>query len=289
MEVKPLVSIICVSMNHEKYILQGVSSFTGQTYPDIEFLYVDNNSSDKTFEIADKIFSASARPYRGFKRERSFSLPANFNLLVKEAKGDYLCFISCDDWMEPGFIAAMVEQYQQQPNAGLVYSNGWRYYEDTGTSEIAADKKFISGRIFDHIFLNGVIFPVGVMIKKEVIAEVGLFDETLPIEDYDMWLKIASRFEIAYSATPLIYYRLHKKSLSHLHGNKNIKYYLQIADKYKGNKLYKRVCRNFRKFSIYEQFQSGNNKQALQLIKKDFRFERFYFSVLLKMLLGKKS
>ena len=192
----PLISIICVSMNHEKYIEQGVNSFIKQTYPNIEFLYLDNYSIDNTFEIAASLFTASKRPYQLFKRERSYNLSENFNYLISKASGAYFCLISCDDWMMPEYIDTMVKQYEQKPQRGLLYSNGWYYYEDTDSYAPAANKKFISGKIFDHIFLYGVLFPPGIMIKKDIFDKVGLYDETIPIEDYDMWLRVAKDYQI---------------------------------------------------------------------------------------------
>lgn len=288
MEAKPLVSVICVSMNHKNYIEQGVTSFVTQTYNNIEFLFIDNNSSDNSFEIADKIFKDSGRLYNGFKRENSHSLPANFNFLINKAKGKYLCFISCDDWMKVEFIETMVNEYELKPQTGLLYSNGWYYFEDTKTNVIAENKKFISGNIFDHIYLYGVLFPVGVMVKREIFEKVGLFDESIPIEDYDFWLRVAKNHEISYSSKPMLYYRKHSQSMTGLNGYKNIKYYLQIVEKYNSNKLYPKVCRSFRKHIIFDHFQNGENKKALLMIWHDFHFERFYFSVLVKLLFGKK-
>ncbi len=285
----PLISIICVSMNHEKYIEQGVNSFIKQTYPNIEFLYLDNYSIDNTFEIAATLLTASKRPYQLFKRERSYNLPENFNYLIKKASGKYLCFISCDDWMLKDCIKEMVSYYENNKQLGLLYSNGWYYFEDTQTKKPVGNKKFISGKIFDHIFLYGPLFPPGIMVKKETFSDVGLYDETNPIEDYDFWLRVAGKYEIGYYNKPQIFYRKHSASMTGLYGYDNIKYYLQIVEKYKDNKLYNKVCRSFRKHTIYDHYLKGENQKALSMIRSDFHVERFYFSVLVKMLIGKIS
>ena len=73
-----------------------------------------------------------------------------------------------------------------------------------------------------------------------------------------------------------------------LNGYKNIKYYIQIAEKYKSHKLYPKVCRSFRKHIIFDHFQKGESRKAFSMIWRDFHFEKFYFSVLLKLLIGKK-
>ncbi len=284
---QPLVSIVCVSMNHEAYVEKGIQSFLNQTYSNVEVLYLDNASVDNTFEIAEAILLAGNKPYQSFKRERSYNLPENFNYLIKKSSGKYLCFISCDDWMLPEYIENMVKQYELQQHIGLLYSNGWYYFEDTGKYKLAANKKFISGKIFDHIFLHGPMFPPGIMVKKEIFDKVGLYDESTLIEDYDMWLKIAVDYEIGYSTVPAIYYRKHSESMTGLYGYENIKYYLQTVDKYKDNRLYDKVSRNFKKYIIYEHLLKGEKIKALRKVKSDFRLERFYFSVIIKLLTGK--
>ena len=275
-------------MNHEKYIKQAMCSFVSQTYPKVEYLYLDNNSTDKTFEIGKRILSESARPFVAYKREKSHNLPSNFNFMIKKASGDYLCFISCDDWMDMTYIEEMVKIYEQNQEFGLLYSNGFRFYEDTGKYLEAENEAFLSGKIFNHILLNGVIFPVGIMIKKEIFNNVGLYDETIPIEDFDMWLKIAAKYEIGYSPKALVYYRQHSDSLTAAHGFKNIPHYEKIYVKYRNHHLFKKAIRNCRKFYIIEQFEQNNKKKAFCLILKQFRFERFYISTLIKTLLPGK-
>ena len=284
----PLVSVVCVTMNHENYVAQGFNSIVNQTYKNIEVLYVDNHSTDNTFEIADSIFRNSGLPYQGFRRERSYNLPENLNFLVKKAKGDYLFLISGDDWTLENCIGGMVSHYEANPHYGLVYGNGWYYYEDTQKLQPAANHKFISGHLFDHIFLYGVLFPVGVMVKKETFAHVGLYDETTPIEDYDFWLRVAKEYQIGYYDVPTIIYRKHSLGMTGLSGYKNIPFYLQIAEKYKTNKLYKKVKRQLRQFTIYENILKKNRTKALALLLKDFRLERFYLSALGKLITGIK-
>lgn len=275
-------------MNHNAYITQGLQSFINQSYQNLEILYLDNASTDNTFTIASQIADTTNRYIQIFKRERRYNLPENFNFLIKKAKGKYLCLISCDDWMEPDHIGTMVAAYQQNPQVGLLYSNGWYFYEDSRTTQLAETPSFQSGNIFDIVYEKGVLFPVGYLVNKEVFDTVGLYDENIPVEDYEFWLRVANKYEIGYSPTPLIYYRKHSKSMTGTNGYKNIKYYLQIAELYKTNKLFKKVSRHFRQYNIYEHLIKGERKAAFSLLKKDFTLERFYFSILFKLMIKTK-
>lgn len=289
MKEVPLVSIICVAMNHQAYVVQGLQSFIHQSYDNLEILFLDNASSDNTYALACEVMQSTDREVKIFNRERSYNLPENFNYLIKKANGKYLSLISCDDWMEPDYITTMVAAYQKNPQVGLLYSNGWYFYEETKTTELAETSSFKSGKIFNTIFEKGVLFPVGYLVKREVFENIGLYNEKIPIEDYEFWLRVANKYEIGYSKTPLIYYRKHSKSMTGASGYKNIKYYLQIAEQYKENKLFDKVTRRFRQYNIYQHMIKGERKAAFCLLKKDFALERFYFSVFFKLMIKAKS
>ncbi len=289
MNEQPLVSVICLSMNHEKYIEQAILSLTGQTYPNIEYLFLDNNSSDKTFEKASALLAASGRPYKVFEREKSYNVPKNLNFLIQKAEGKYLTFFSGDDWMLPECIDEMISYYEKNSHFGLIYSNGWYHYQDTGLNVLASNKKFVSGKIFDDIFQYGILFPPGYTVKKETFEQIGLYNENVPVEDYEFWLRVASKYEIGYSEKPMIFYRKHSASITGLSRYKYNQYYMEIVDQYKTHPLYKKVSRYYRKNIIYEHFLKGEKSQALKKIAEDFHFERFYLSVLFKIIAGKKN
>ena len=60
---KALVSIICICWNHENYITQCLNSLLEQTYQNIEIIFIDNLSTDHSFEIANQLLSDSKIPF----------------------------------------------------------------------------------------------------------------------------------------------------------------------------------------------------------------------------------
>lgn len=275
-------------MNHQAYIVQGLKSFVNQDYINLEILYLDNASSDNTYDLACEVAEGVQRDIQLFKRTRKYNIPENLNFLIKKASGKYLCFISCDDWMEPYCISTMLAAYTQSPHIGLLYTNGWYFYEDTQTTKLATTANFKSGNIFDVIFEKGVLFPPGYMVDRTVFDKVGFYNEKIPIEDYEFWLRVANEYEIGYSPKAAIYYRKHSKSMTGANGFVNIKYYMEIAEMYKDNKLFDKVMRHYRKYYIYEKLILGERKSAFRLLLKDFAFERFYFSILFKLIIKAK-
>jgi len=67
------------------------------------------------------------------------------------------------------------------------------------------------------------------LIRRDCYRKVGLYDETLPWEDWDMWLRIARHYSFVYSPTPSAKYRYHEKSLSHSNRSRMLKESLKIG------------------------------------------------------------
>lgn len=279
----PLVTIAVLSMNHEQYIKQSLLSFVNQTYANIEIVFLDNCSKDATYELATKLLASAGISCRTYQREKSYSVTQNVNFLVQQARGKYITIISADDWFTLDCIEIMLRHYEANPQFGFVYGNGWYFYEETDEYKLAATKNFKEGKIFDTILLEGVLFPPGIMVNKETYDKVGLYDESLSVEDLDFWLKVSYEMEVGYVSKPVIFYRKHKKSMtgSGVSFHK-VEEYLYVVGKYKSHPRYKKAHRLYRKQYILGYCLNENYRAALPYMLKDFRFERFYISVLLR-------
>lgn len=285
MEQKPLVSIICLSMNHEAFVKQSFESIVGQTYDNIEIIYVDNNSSDTTFEIADEIFNQSGRPYSGFKRITNFNIAQNLNFLIKKAKGKYISVQSGDDWWELDSVDRKVKFYEENQHFGLVYGNGYYYYEGTGKKILPTNAHlFKQGYIFDDVLLGGIYFPIGYIIRRDVFDTVGYYDETIKIDDWDMWLRILKHFPIGYFSEPLVYYRRHDNTFCK-NVESNFIDALKTVEKYKGEKNYIQAREMCTRSYIYGLVTAEPSLNSAKKILKHFKLNSFYVKQLIKIAL----
>src|SRR3989344_5268912 len=97
----PLVSVICLSYNHEKYIQQALQSIIAQTYTNFEIIYIDNNSSDQSFEIGNDLLKKSNINFISKKFDSNLGIPKVLNYVINNLiKGDYICLMAMDDWLE---------------------------------------------------------------------------------------------------------------------------------------------------------------------------------------------
>ncbi len=215
MENKPLVSILLLSMNHELYIEQCINSLTSQTYGNIEIIYVDNASSDGTFEKGKRLLEESGLPHQCYSNKASKTISYNLNFLFDHSSGEFVSPLSTDDWFEPTNIEKKVDYFLANADVGALFSNGWIYLDDLKETILNDSSSFRKGYIFKEVLTQAdCIFYVGVVYRRAVIDKVGKWDESLMIEDTDMYIRLGSVAKIDYLEEALVYYRRTSASAS---------------------------------------------------------------------------
>lgn len=220
MENNPLVSIIIITMNHEKFIEQACISAILQTYPNIEIIFLDNNSNDKTFEIAKKVLSQSAIKHKILRNTESFGISKNLNLLISNTNGEFISILSGDDWYTQNNVEEKIKYFKENPNTDFVLTDGYKYYQEKDQLTDAynqKEKEFITQNIsnffHDNVTENKTV-NVGTFVKKEILIQYP-FDEDVNTEDWDMNLRLTSKgFKLGFIDKKLFYYRIISTSLS---------------------------------------------------------------------------
>lgn len=277
MKENPLVSVLLLSMNHETYIGQCIQSILDQTYQNIEIIYLDNASTDRTYAIGKKELEQSGIPFKIFLNKNSKSISANLNFLLENASGKYISPLSTDDWFAPENIEKKVTYYFDNPNVGALFSNGWYYYENEKKSVLNDSSTFKRGKLFKEVLLNpDCIFYVGVMYKREIFEQVGNWDEDLMIEDVDMYIRIGSVAEIDFINDPLVFYRRSNESAS-----KNKQFMLkglnQYYKKYKSEpwiNMRKWLSEKYRLFAA-DNIDNRKIKEAIGLLLNSIKLNPF--------------
>ena len=216
---QPLVSIVIITMNHEKFIEQACQSAISQTYENIEIVFLDNCSDDDTFERGKKILDASNIPCTFIKNTAKFKVSKNLNILVSKVSGEYVAILSGDDWWAENLIEKKVNYIKNNP-CDFVLSDGYKYIQDTGETIDAYNKKdkakvigTLNNFFHENVVQNKTV-NVGTFVKKELLDQFP-FDENLHTEDWDMNLQLSSLgYKIGFIDEKLFYYRILSTSLS---------------------------------------------------------------------------
>lgn len=149
------VSVIIPVYKVENYIERCVCSLMEQTFQDVEFLFVDDASPDRSMDIVRRITSTYSRNVRFLKHEENKGLPSARNTGLRAAQGEFIYHCDSDDWLEPTMLDKMVEAARKN-NADFVYCDFYlsfagreRYMPtpDYANSMEALEKGFLAGQM----------------------------------------------------------------------------------------------------------------------------------------------
>lgn len=116
----PLVSIVIPTYNDEKYISRCLDSIEKQTYPNYEVIVVLDGSTDGTKAIAES-FLTKVDNISVVYQENSGAGKARNNG-IKHSKGEYICFVDADDWLEPNALEILLD-IEKKTNADYIVAN----------------------------------------------------------------------------------------------------------------------------------------------------------------------
>ena len=214
----PLVSVICLSYNHEAYVVESLNSVINQTYPNIELLIADDYSTDHSVgKIQDWLENHPEVHF--LVNEKNLGNTKTFNQLAKKAKGEFIIDLAADDILLPNCIENQIKTFQNSKykNLGIVYGNLIEidengnfisnYYTEEDHPESGNIYKMVIGR-------TTKICSVSSMIKKSVLEKLGYYDENLAYEDLDLWIRTSREYEFEYIPEILTKKRVLSHSLS---------------------------------------------------------------------------
>jgi len=186
------VSVIIPTFNRAHMVCRAVGSVLGQTYKEFELVVVDDGSTDDTGrrvrEFGNRIDLVTHETNRGVSAAR--------NTGIRFSKGTFLAFLDSDDYWLPEKLEAQVEFLTKHPDRKICQTE--ELWMRRGR-RVNPGKKHLkpSGDIFFPSLERCLVSPSAVVLRRSLLAEVGLFDESLPVcEDYDLWLRIACRYPV---------------------------------------------------------------------------------------------
>lgn len=210
----PRVSVVIPTYNCAQYIAETLQSVLDQGYPNLEIIVVDDGSTDNTREVVAG-FRSDRITYLYQSNSGGPSRPRNVG--IAHAQGQFIALFDSDDIMLPDKIAAAVEFLAQEPQLGLVFSNCVKcdergrvhpgtaldshdYFWKLPKRRVGETQNIIKGEdAYETLILDNYIGTSSVVIPKEVFKRVGTFDESVSgPEDFDMWLRITSAYDIGF-------------------------------------------------------------------------------------------
>jgi len=203
------VTLVITSYNHGHFLAEAIDSALSQTHPFQQILVVDDGSTDDTTAVAARY------PQVVCIRQPNSGLSAARNSGLREARGDFVVFLDADDRLRPEAVEAGLRCFESSPGASFVYGR-YRFIQPSGEAMPAAPLRAHGADAYlDFLRGNCVEMHATVMYRRESILELQGFDEELrACEDYDLYLRIARRGQVASHETVVADYRRHESNMS---------------------------------------------------------------------------
>jgi glycosyltransferase involved in cell wall biosynthesis len=210
----PRVSVVIPAYNRAAFIEAAVETVLAQTFTDYEVIIVDDGSQDDTATVCAHLCSRDGRVRYFYQENRGLSAARNFG--IREARGEFLAFLDSDDLWEQTKLAKQVAIMETDANVGVVYCD-WADFDQSGRRTPGVHPPELGfPTIYENLLYNNVIHgsASAVLIRTECFERVGLFDESLQcLEDWDMWLRIATKYRFAKVPEVLVYLLQHSQQM----------------------------------------------------------------------------
>jgi len=227
--MNPIVSICCITYNHEKYIRDAIEGFLMQkTNFTFEILIHDDASTDKTAEIVreyEQKYPQLIKPIYQTENQYSKGINPGVEFLFPRARGKYIALCEGDDyWIDPLKLQKQVDFLEANPEFGLVYTNFITVDENKKKIKKQLRRKPIHpiGRVTKYFQKRNFIQTVTVLARKELLIKANYlasYHQFRPI-DYAMFIELSGLTQFYYFPDKTSAYRVLKESLSHT-GNIN--------------------------------------------------------------------
>jgi glycosyltransferase involved in cell wall biosynthesis len=216
--MEPRVSFIVANYNYARYVGKAIDSLLSQTFRAIEVIVIDDCSTDDSRDVL-KCYEADPR-VRVIYHEQNKRNIATYNEGLVLARAEYVGLMGADDFaLRPDAVERQVSVFDAHPEVGYVYSS------HTYVDEVAAPFRLFQPWAADYVrdgltefrelLTKNYIPHSGTLVRRTAHDALGLYDPSLPhAGDWEMWLRLATRYRVGYIADSLYAYRIHGANLS---------------------------------------------------------------------------
>ena len=218
----PLVTVICLCYNHERFVEAAVESVVKQTYPSVQIIVWDDASTDGSAAVIRNLQLKYPQIEVTLSEKNEGNCRA-FNRAYALAKGEFIIDFATDDVMHERRVEKQIEFFNTADDrTGVVFTDA-TYIDDGGNFirhhyEYLFKHKLIrdipTGDVFRSVLTTYYIASPTMMMRRCVLDELGGYDEQLSYEDFDLWVRSSRIFRYGFVNERLCFIRLVSDSLS---------------------------------------------------------------------------
>jgi glycosyltransferase involved in cell wall biosynthesis len=213
----PKVSVVITTYNRARFLQRAIQS-AWQAGSVLEVLVVDDCSTDETLEVCGKLANIHY-----VRLTENHGLAHARNVGIAESSSEFIAFLDDDDLRLPGSLDKQLDKIVADERIALCYGQALLgdARRQLPTGEIYPSR-CPQGDIFWELLEDNFIPMPSVLARKSCLLEAGGFNADLTlVEDWDMWLRISERFQVAAVEEPVAIHRkasTHSEQMSSNHG-----------------------------------------------------------------------
>jgi glycosyltransferase involved in cell wall biosynthesis len=213
-----LVSVCIPTRNQARYLATAIESALSQPVEELEVVVHDDASTDETEAVLARFDDPRLRTVR---HDQPLGVAGNRNTLLEDARGEYVAWLDSDDRYTAGSLARRVRLLQDNRRVGLVHG-AFDLIDDAGRPlpswpALHEEDKLQPGEVaFRELLQSNTITTSTVVARRSAHDAAGPFSDAVGLtsSDWEMWLRIALRADVAYTAGVVACYRQHADSIS---------------------------------------------------------------------------
>jgi glycosyltransferase involved in cell wall biosynthesis len=213
----PLVSVVCLCYNQERFVGEAIRSVVNQNYSNIQLIVVDDASTDNSVNVIKSVIDGNAN-IQFLALTKNLGNCKAFNQGLALTTGSYIIDLAADDVLLPSRIEKGVQVLLEKgerygvhlSDAAIIDEHGAHLYNH---SDRFPHQTIPQGNVYKEIIRRYFICPPTVMFMRQVADVLGGYDETLSYEDFDFWVRSSRVFNYVYSPEVLVKRRVSKNTL----------------------------------------------------------------------------
>lgn len=210
----PFISVVIPAFKAAPFIADAVKSVLAQNRDDVEIIVVNDGSPD-TPELEQALALLQDRIH--YLKKENGGVSSARNAGIEAAKGVWLAFLDADDTWKPNYLRSQLAILENDSSIDMVFPNATIVGDTPLAGREIREFSTVDEKItFLNVLRGTTTISYGLMVRRELPIEAGLFDESLRgSEDYNLWLRILRRgARVVSNPEPLYNYRRHDRSLT---------------------------------------------------------------------------
>jgi len=187
----PFISVVIPTYNSENFIIKTLETVFSQTYNNYEVIVSDDGSTDNTVGVVKSFFLKYPSRNKTLLINKHEGPGAARNKGIEIASGDWVSFLDSDDLWDHNKLERVVKHVLDNEGTDLVCHS--LIAIDGSKETLMIPSKYFNNKIdpFLSIYRENCLYTPALTVKKSILYQAGLFDNTLPsAQDYDLWLRL---------------------------------------------------------------------------------------------------